>query len=164
MNDIEKAKRLVHLFYIMRKEHTSNHDHPCEGKFRKRDFMTLNALLTRINAQADGLVKMSDMSVYFRITPAAVSQMVREYERKGWVERVVLEQDRRSVYLKVTEEAKALLKQNEEAAMQGIIDFIHYLGEEDSEALVRILEKAKNYGPIMKHHEESEEGRRNHNG
>lgn len=90
------------------------------------------------------------MSLYFRITPAAVSQMVKEYERKGWVERVVLEHDRRSVYLKVSEEAKALLKQNEEMAMKGIIDFIHYLGEEDSDALLRILEKAKDYGPLIK--------------
>lgn len=149
MTDIEKAKRLVHLFYIMRKEHTP-HDHQGPCGFRQRDFMTLNALMTRINNQADGLVKMSDMSVYFRITPAAVSQMVREYEKKGWIERVVLESDRRSVYLKVTDEAKALLKQNEEAAMQGIIEFIDFLGEEDSEALIRILEKAKTYGPIMK--------------
>lgn len=155
MTDIEKAKRLAHLFYIMSKGHMRDHDHHChEHRIRKRDVLTLGAVLSCIDAQEDGLVKMSDMSTYFRITPAAVSQMVREYEKKDWIERVVLDNDRRSVYLKVTPVAKALLKQNEEEAMKGIVEFLHYLGEEDSDALIRILEKAKDYGPIIKKHEQ----------
>ena len=93
---------------------------------------------------------MSDVSHIFHITPAAVTQMVREYERKGWIERVVLASDRRSVYLQLTDQASKLLKQNEAELLAGIVDFIHYLGDEDSDALLRILDKAKAYGPIMK--------------
>jgi len=146
MTEIEKAKRLGHLFYIMRKEHTQEH----HRDIKKRDVMALGVIQAAIDEQADGLVKMSDVSAFFRITPAAVSQMVREYERKGWIKRVIWENDRRCVYLKVTKAGRSVLKNCEESAMQEIVDFIHYLGEEDSDALIRILEKAKDYGPFCK--------------
>ena len=112
--------------------------------------MTLGVILDETEKSETGMIKMSDVSHIFHITPAAVSQMVRDYERKGWLNRVVLEHDRRSVYLRFTPEALELLKQNEEELLAGIVQFIHYLGEEDSDALLRILDKAKAYGPIMK--------------
>lgn len=149
MSDFEKAKRLEHLFFIMRRDHMPSEHVPQE--FRLRDMMVLDMIQQATAHQPEGLVKMSDLSMYFHITPAATSQMVREYERKGWIERVISDRDRRNVYLKVTERAVELLKQNEERLMQGMVDFIHYLGEEDSDALIRILEKAKAYGPIIHH-------------
>ncbi len=150
MNDIDKAKRLSHLFYIMKKRHLSAHESQKQRFFRMRDMMTLGVILDEIEKSETGMIKMSDVSHIFRITPAAVSQMVRDYEQKGWLKRVVLEHDRRSVYLQFTAEALELLKQNEEELLAGIVQFIHYLGEEDSDALLRILDKAKAYGPIMK--------------
>lgn len=149
MTDIEKAKKLVHMFYILKKEHGRNS--PCEGHIKHRDIMALGALSGFIEKNKDGLVKMSEISEYFHVTPAAISQMVREYERKGWVTRVTLESDRRSVYLKLTDETVTILHDCEANAMQGIVDFMNYLGDEDSDALLRILEKARDYGPIMKH-------------
>lgn len=150
MNDIEKAKRFSHLFYIMRKQHLSAHEGSNQRLFRMRDMMTLGAIQAETEKSENGMIKMSDVSHIFHITPAAVTQMVREYERKGWMERVVLESDRRSVYLQLTDQASKLLKQNEAELLAGIVDFIHYLGDEDSDALLRILDKAKAYGPIMK--------------
>lgn len=150
MNDIEKAKRLSHLFYIMRKKQLSSHECQNQQLFRMRDMITLSAILDESEKSETGMIKMSDVSHIFHITPAAVSQMVREYERKGWLERVVLENDRRSVYLRFTPQALALLKQNEAKLLAEIVKFIHYLGDEDSDALLRILDKAKAYGPIMK--------------
>lgn len=153
MTDIEKAKKLTHCFYVLQRQHKHEHTHE---HIRRRDIMALEAVTQIMRKQGDGLIKMSALSDYFNVTPAAVSQMVREYERKGWIERVVLEHDRRSVYLNVTKEAKALIKRNEEACMKDIVDFISYLGEEDSDAFIRILEKAMEYGPLMKHHMKEE--------
>lgn len=148
MTDIEKAKELTHLFYVLSKQHNRTCHH--EQHMKRRDIMALGMVQSMIAKQEDGLVKMSEISEMFRVTPAAVSQMVREYEKKGWLERVVLDSDRRSVYLKVTEEAIALIHKNEEEAMQSITDFIRYLGDEDSDALLRILKKANDYGPILR--------------
>lgn len=148
MTDIEKAKELTHLFYVLSKQH--NRSYHQEHHIKRRDIMALGMVQNMIAKQEDGLVKMSEISEMFHVTPAAVSQMVREYEKKGWLERVVLDSDRRSVYLKVTDEAIALIHRNEEVAMKSITDFIHYLGEEDSDALLRILKKADAYGPILR--------------
>lgn len=152
MKDIEKAKRLTQLFYIIQHQH--KHETPHTHKMRRRDIMALEAVTSLLEKDEDSLIKMNELSEYFHITPAAVSQMVRDYENKGWLERVVLDNDRRSVYLKVTDEAKRLIKRNEEAAMHDIIKFLEYLGEEDGDAFLRILERAVEYGPLMKHMKE----------
>ncbi len=148
MKEQEKAKQLWHLFYFMGKMRMQSQ---AQDEARMRDVMTLGMIAAEIERSEKGMIKMSDVSAYFRITPAAVSQLVRIYERKGWLVRTVLESDRRSVYLYLSEEGMRLLKEQEQGAMQGIVDFIHYLGEEDSDALIRILQKAKDYGPIVKH-------------
>lgn len=150
MDDLEKAKRLSQLFYIMSKRHLSSHECHNQPFFRMRDMMILGAILDESEKSETGMIKMSDVSHIFHITPAAVSQMVRDYEKKGWVERVTSKHDRRSVYLRFTPMVLTLLKQNEAEFMEGIVNFIHYLGDEDSDALIRILDKAKAYGPIIK--------------
>lgn len=150
MNDIEKAKRFSHLFYIMRKRHMSAHECQNQQLFRMRDMMTLGAILEETEKSECGMIKMSDVSHIFHITLAAVSQMVRDYEHKGWLKRVILEHDRRSVYLQFTPQALELMQQRETELLADIVNFIHYLGDEDSDALLRILDKAKAYGPIVK--------------
>lgn len=148
MDDQTKAKQLWHLLYLMGKMKMQEQAH---GEVRMRDVMTLGIIAAEIEKSDKGLIKMSEVSTSFQITPAAVSQLVRMYERKGWLQRVILEDDRRSVYLCLSEQGKRLLKEKEQGAMQGIVDFIHYLGDADSDALIRILQKARDYGPIMKH-------------
>ena len=146
MADTEKAKQIAHLFFITNKSMKAGnlrnfHDH----HMRKRDVWMLGTILGYIKEHHVEMMKMSEIATYFHITPAAVSQMIKEYERKGWVERIILDQDRRSVYLKVTDSGEKMLKQNEEAAMKDLIDFLEFIGDEDSDALIRILEKAASF-------------------
>lgn len=145
MTDIEKARKLSQLFYVFRKDNTKKQ--PCaDENMNHRDIMMLNAA---ISMRKDGLVKMSDISDHFHISPAAISQAIRTFEKKGWVERVVLENDRRSVYIKVSDEAKQMMKHVEDQMNDHLTDFLEYLGEEDSIALLRIMEKAVAYGKII---------------
>ena len=84
-------------------------------------------------------VKMSDISHYLDITPAAVSQSVRDFEKKGWVKRVTTENDRRSVYVNITADAVQLLKRYEAHLKENLKTFITTLGPEDAQAFVRIV-------------------------
>lgn len=146
MSDTEKAKQIAHLFFITNKSMKAGNLRDFHDQhMRKRDVWMLGTLSGYIKDNQVEMIKMSEISTYFHITPAAVSQMIKEYERKGWVERTVLSQDRRSVYLKVTDEGLKMLKQNEEEAMKDLIDFLAFIGEEDSDALIRILEKAASF-------------------
>lgn len=136
MDEKETARRLMHLFHMFHQENAP------KGKRKTgmdhRDLMMLHGIVKMNKGQP---VKMSQISEYFHVTPAAVSQGIRSFENKGWVERVVLESDRRSVYIKVTPEAKKMITTKESRESRYLIRFLQYLGEEDCEALVRIMEK-----------------------
>lgn len=145
MDEMEVVRRLTHLFYAFRKENAAGlDDHP---RIRHKDIMMLDAILS-INK--GDLVKMSDISAYLQVTPAAVSQFIKGYEKKGWVERVVLENDRRSVYIKVSDQAKEVMKGCEKHMTESLYEFIEALGEEDVENFLRIMEKAVEFSKQKK--------------
>ena len=58
MDDFEKAKRLEHLFYIMRKQRMPGHSHVPQ-EFKMRDMMMLDSIKQALDNAKDGLVKMS---------------------------------------------------------------------------------------------------------
>lgn len=139
MIEMEIVRKITHLFYLFRNEHSFKLDDKNQPIIKHRDVMMLDAIL-KIN---DGdLVKMNDLSCYFQVTPAAISQMMKQFEKKGWIERIVLDSDRRSVYIKVNDDAKQMINGCEKRINETLIAFIETLGKEDSEAFVRILEKA----------------------
>ena len=70
--------------------------------------------------------------------------------KNGWVERVVLENDRRSVYIKVSDQAKEVMKGCEKHMTESLYEFIEALGEEDAENFLRIMEKAVEFSKQKK--------------
>lgn len=144
MDVSEKAKKLKEETYVFRQMHLHKAFHKREKQqedtMAQKDIMFLQWLLSQ-----DNQIKMNCIADFFHITPAAVSQQIREYEKKGWIERIVLEHDRRSVYVKVSDKAVKQLQECEERMNQKLIRFLEYLGEEDCDALLRILDKVKKY-------------------
>ncbi len=134
MDEMEIVRKITHLIYAYR------HDAHCDllekGKVRHRDIMVLDAIIKMGNQ-----VKMSDISSYFHITAAAVSQEIKHLESKGWVTRKTFENDKRSVYVCVCEDAKKMLKKEQMKIRTRLIEFIDEIGEEDAQAFIRILEK-----------------------
>lgn len=140
--DEQSEKKIIqeifHLLYLFQKENGMLLN-PQPKDLSHRDLMILDAIL---RMHPDGSpVKMSDISAYFQITPAAVSQGIRSFERKGLVERIRPCHDRRSVYVQVSEKAKEQMRQSAAAMRKNLQAFIQLLGEEDAQALIRILEK-----------------------
>lgn len=144
MDEMDIVRKLTQLSYTFRRQDGFMPPH-MKKDAKHRDIMMLDVIL-KMNQSGD-LVKMSEISSYFSITPAAVSQCMKAFEQNGWVERVVLENDRRSVYIKVSPSAKAMIKRQEKMMIDTLVGFIEELGEDDAQALVRILEKAAEYFP-----------------
>lgn len=138
MNEMEIVRKIMRMFYLFRQENGMLMEHK-EPLMSHRDIMMLDAIM-KINPNGEP-VKMNEISQYFNITPAAVSQGIKAFEKKGWVERIRLEDDRRSVYITVTKEARDHMKACAERMSENLAAFISLLGEEDAQALVRILEK-----------------------
>ena len=105
MDEMDIVRKVTHLFYMFRRDNLlKKDDHP---KMKHRDIMVLDAIM-KLN---DGnLVKMSELSDYFQVTPAAISQIIKQFEKKGWVDRILLDTDRRSVYIQVSEDARRMMK------------------------------------------------------
>lgn len=140
MNEQEIAQKMMRLAYDMRQR--------SEPRGRKkmtmnsRDMMILHGIL---HLNLEGMIKMSQIKDHFHVSPAAVSQGIRSFEQQGWVERVILDSDRRSVYIRITEKGRALMQQKEQEFCDQLTAYFRYLGEDDSLALIRILERTIGY-------------------
>ena len=138
MND-KIVQELTYLFYLFQKENGAMMN-PRPKKMKYREYMILAGIL---RMHPDGSpVKMSDISAYFKVTPAAVSQGIRNFERKGWVKRIRPEHDRRTIYIQVSEDGRQHMHDRRAHMQKNLQSFITLLGEEDAQALVRILEKS----------------------
>lgn len=153
MNEMDIVRKITQLFYAFRKDNFLNNERKSKFKLKHRDIMILDAIM-RINH--GDLIKMGDLSDYFAVTPAAISQIIKQFEKEGWIERIHLESDRRSVYIRVSDEAQQMLKNCEDFMTKHLVDFIEYLGEEDANALVRIIEKAFTYANNRKQQNKEE--------
>lgn len=110
-------------------------------EFRRRDLVYLSYILSN---DEEG-VTMSQIAKHFKVTPAAASQIITIYENKGWVERERSKTDRRTVYVKVTDEIREKLNKKNEEQKEKYTAMMEYLGEEDSKNLMRILGRVKEY-------------------
>ncbi len=110
-------------------------------EFRRRDIVYLSYILSN---EENG-VTMSEIARHFKVTPAAASQIITIYENKGWVERIRSKVDRRTVYVKVTDEIKDKLNRKNEEQQQKFNELVEYLGPEDTENMLRILDRVKEF-------------------
>ena len=141
MNEQKVVQEILYMLYLFQKEKgTMLKARPKPEEMNHREIMVLQAIC---RMHPDGTpVKMSDLSAFFRVTPAAVSQTIRAFERKEWVERVRPEHDRRTVYIRVSEKARAHMQECMDQMQSNLQSFVAQLGEEDAAAMVRILKKA----------------------
>ena len=140
MDERQIAQKLIHLAYDLRQ---SSDPRGC-----RKVSMSLRDLLILFEISKmsrEGLIKMNQIRDHFNVTPAAVSQGIRSFEDKGWVERVTLPGDRRSVYIKLTDKGHELMKEKEEEFIERMMKYFTFLGEEDTADLVRILERTVQY-------------------
>lgn len=140
MNEQEIAQKMMRLAYDVRQR--SDPRGRKKQTMNSRDMMILHGM---IHMNPEGMIKMSQIKDYFHVSPAAVSQGIRSFEQQGWVDRIIQDNDRRSVYIRVTEKGRALMQQREQEFCDQMTAYFRYLGEEDSLALIRILERTIEY-------------------
>jgi DNA-binding MarR family transcriptional regulator len=86
-------------------------------------------------------VKMTLLSECLGITKSAVSQVMNSLEQKSLIERTMADNDRRIIYVKLTENGEKVLEKTREICWSRINEVIERLGDEDSFELNRILIK-----------------------
>lgn len=86
-------------------------------------------------------VTISNLSELSEITKSAVSQIINALEDKGYVERLTTKNDRRLVYVRLTESGSRCLSRQLKLFLKGIERIFAKMGEEDTRELLRLLEK-----------------------
>ncbi len=116
---------------------------PCEPKIRHHDMMILTTI-AKLDKNGGG-VKMSDLSNYFNVSAPAISQTIRRFEKLGYIERIQLESDRRSVYIRLQPSVLQMMEEVETIVNENLMRLITFLGEDDAKELIRIMKKASEF-------------------
>ncbi len=105
--------------------------------FEMNMLMTISVLMHK-----NGRVKAGDLSGELGINKSALSRMLKAFEEKGLVERVNSKDDRREVYIYLTDEGEKVCKTAQDSIGKKIEEFFLRMGESDTQEIVRLIEKS----------------------
>lgn len=90
-------------------------------------------------------VKVSELSNRMHVTSPSITQLVTSLEERGYVERTMDREDRRSVNVSITEKGREVTEKAEEHLMGMLTDLVEYLGPEKSMAMAEIMNDVYGY-------------------
>ena len=102
-----------------------------------RDLQVLYYILSE---HEDRQVTVSELAYHLNITPAAASQVVSGYEKKGWIERIRSAVDRRTVYLKVKEDVLEKIRVDWELFNHNLEKELKDVSKKELEGFARVMD------------------------
>ena len=113
----------------------------CKDGPRIKDVMLFKTIYKAENHQ----ITMSELANILGVSAAAVSQMIAGFEKKGLLQRVHSNMDRRAVYIQIVPEAIEMFQNRMDTHVENVYHFLDYLGSEDCAHLRDILKKTAHY-------------------
>jgi DNA-binding MarR family transcriptional regulator len=112
--------------------------------FKSGEFFLLATLISSIPPGAKS-IKASDLSTQLQVTPAAVTHVINDLEKAGYVERVSDPTDRRIVLLKPTSAGLKMMEAANAQFLEMLQGLVEFLGEDDSREYIRLVSLAITY-------------------
>lgn len=109
------------------------------GEMPRSEFMMLKMI--KIDTSENEGVTISALSERLEISKSAVSQMINVLEDKGYVERITTKNDRRIVYVRLTEAGEQSLEKSLQSMLKILNQVFEKMGEKDTETLLGLLNK-----------------------
>lgn len=113
----------------------------CKDGPRIKDVMLFKTIYKAENHQ----ITMSELANILGVSPAAVSQMIAGFEKKGLLQRVHSNTDRRTVYIQIVPEAIDMFQKRMDSHIANVYSYLDYLGPSDCAHLKDILVKTAHY-------------------
>lgn len=107
-----------------------------------RDLQVLYYILSEHD---DRQVTVSELAYHLNITPAAASQVVSGYEKKGWIKRVRSLEDRRTVYLQVNDDILKKIRKDWELFDQNLSKELSDVPQKELEGFVHVMDTIIEY-------------------
>lgn len=108
------------------------------------EFFLLTTLINSVPPGANGL-KASELSNRLQVTPAAVTHVINDLEKAGYVDRVSEPSDRRIVLLKPTAAGLKMMEIANVQFLETLKGLVEFLGEDDSREFIRLIALAMTY-------------------
>ena len=120
---------------------------------RKSEMFTLMNIGSLMKKHPEG-IKQGSLSQILNLAPPTVTPMINVLEDNGYIERVGSKEDRRVVFIRLTEMGKTFLDEKENLFKSNINALVDYLGEEDSKTFIRLIRKTGDFLSQLKENEE----------
>jgi len=120
---------------------------------RKSEMFTLMNIGSLMKKHPEG-IKQGSLSQILNLAPPTVTPMINVLEDNGYIERVGSKEDRRVVFIRLTEIGKTFLDEKENLFKSNIMALVDYLGEEDSRTFIRLIRKTGDFLSQLKENEE----------
>lgn len=105
------------------------------------ELTAINAIIEYNQANHSG-IKMTQLSDIMHASKSAMSQLISRLEKKGIVKRYLNKQDRRVIYVKMTDSGNALFESQRNRILLFFEDFLSRMGNQDVETLSYLLKKS----------------------
>ena len=108
-----------------------------------KDKITLPQILILQHLNSQDPVKMTDIANFMRVTTAAATGIINRLVKSGYVLRVLNDQDRRVIKVKITPKGLLLMKKLALDRRKKVIHLFSKVSEQDRRDYLRILTRIK---------------------
>jgi DNA-binding MarR family transcriptional regulator len=134
--DISNAEKIIQTMHRFQKISINS---KIMGEMPRSEIKMLK--LIKFNSTEAAGVTISTLSEHLTISKPAVSQMINVLEGRGYVERITTKNDRRIVYVRLTEAGEQSLEKALQSLMKVLNEIFGKMGEEDTKTLLALLDK-----------------------
>ena len=129
------AGRLWEAFHKLSKQ---IHDYEAR---RNNSLLMLLHMIHGLMEENGGRVKVSEIARICGMAMAATSKAIRRLENEGYIERSMDDQDRRVVYISLTETGERTYREMLEKTNDDFTRLVGKMGEQEAQQFMRLLEK-----------------------
>lgn len=102
-------------------------------------------LIKKLTKHTPEGVFVTDISKALHVAVPTITQKIASLEKKGFINRVHSNNDRRNVLISISDSAAALTNTMEDNFLKRCVGLANYLGAEESKQLEKLLDKTYNY-------------------
>ena len=95
----------------------------------------------------DGSAAPGEISRAMKVTTPRITALLNALEDKGFIRRTHLVSDRRRAMVEITETGREHVRQTQDGIVARTAAVLEYLGERDSEELIRIMDRLNQFSP-----------------
>lgn len=136
MTELQYIDRLLQIF-----RRSGIYDRPHDEDLNDADIMILYCIGFCEDLKN---IKLSDIATRLKVTLPAVTHKIQTLEHAGLIKKEKDTKDKRITYVKLTDKGQSYVVSSKKTYYQPLKQILESIGEEDTQHLIRILEKISN--------------------